>query len=352
MKLRAVLGEAIRAEPNASGDLWATTWASDGNVYAAVDDTRGIDGSCSSNLAIYRLEGDDEPAHAHPVLVNPMSEYGEVAEVGPDGAHWKASSLICVDGVLYLTVSRHYFLSTSPYAIQTAWDASIVKSDDLGRTWSPRPEFGQSMFPGHNFGAPSFIQYGRDGVAEVDGADAYVYAVSSDGVWNNGSSMVLGRVRRERIEALEAKDWEFVQGLDEAGTPRWGARHDTAMALFRNPGRTSMSGIHHIAPLGVYVLPQWHYVDLGAKHPARWQSTQWEFFEAEVPWGPWSRFHVQQFTPQGFYNPSIPAKYIGDDGTNLWVTTAGDFITKDYYWLYLMPLTLHPRERVSAPRPS
>jgi hypothetical protein len=41
------------------------------------------------------------------------------------------------------------------------------------------------------------------------GADQYVYAVSNDGYWNNGSLMKLGRVGRDRLENLNPADWEF-----------------------------------------------------------------------------------------------------------------------------------------------
>jgi hypothetical protein len=68
--------------------------------------------------------------------------------------------------------------------------------------------------------------------------------------------MTLGRVRRERIGRLDPGDWEFVQRLGAEGQPLWGRRYDTAQSIFRAPGRTSMTGRHYIAPLGLYILPQ------------------------------------------------------------------------------------------------
>lgn len=338
MIARAELGQAVRIEPHADGDLWSTTWAADSAVYAAADDSRGVSGSCDSNLAVFRIDG-DEPAAMQAVLVNCMEDYGKLASLGDDGACWKANGLICLDGVLYLAVSRHYYYYVSPEWIQTAWDASVIMSRDFGRTWSRKPELGRSMFPGHTFGAPFFVQYGRDGAAGVDEADVYVYAVSSNGVWNNGSSMTLGRVRRDRIARLDASDWEFVQGFTD-GAPFWGARHDTANYVFRSPGRTSMTGVHYIEPLGLYVLPQWHYTNLGASHPERWQTTRWELYQGGAPWGPWSLFHTQEFTPQGFYNPSISARHVSADGRRLLIATSGDFATQAFYGLHVVPVTL------------
>jgi hypothetical protein len=334
----ATLGDAIRIQPEGNGDVWATTWAGDGNLYSAADDAIGFGEECRSNLAVFRIEG-EEPPHLLGSMVNPMSDYGALTELGPDHACWKANGLTCIEGVLYLGVSRHLYYA-APHWVQHAWDSSIVKSEDYGRTWSQAPKLGHSMFPGPTFGAPFFVQYGQDGEGSPDGADTYVYAVSSDGVWDNGSSMILGRVRRDRIAALDPADWEFVHRFDEDGQPLWTSRHDSASYTFRNPGRTSMTGIHYVSALGVYVMPQWYYTDLSGPAPDRWQSSQWELYQAPAPWGPWTLFHRQEFAPEGFYNPTIPAKFMSPDGRKMWILTAGDFATQAYYRLHAIPVTL------------
>ncbi len=321
------------------GDVWSTTWARDGALYSVSDDTNGFGNACASNLAIHRITGDMLP-DIHGETINCMSAYGADGELGADRASWKANGLTCIDGVLYLSVSRHHYMNDN-FPIQQTWDASIVKSEDGGQTWSETPRLGQSMFPGHTFSTPFFVQYGQDGAGDADGARTYVYAVSSDGVWNNGSTMTLGRVRRDRIGRLDPRDWEFVNGYDKARQPVWGARQDTALYTFRAPGRTSMTGIHYIAPLGLYIMPQWHYPCLEPfERPRSWQVSRWDFYQAPVPWGPWTLFHSQEFDPQGWYNPCIPGKFIGDNGRTLWIFTAGDFGTQAYYYLHMIRMTL------------
>ena len=345
--IRAHLGAAIPYHESC-GDLWTTTWAGDGALYSASDDTLGFDRACESNLAINRIDG-DAPPNIHGVTINAMDQFGRLAEFRPeDDGMWKASGLICLDGTLYLSVSRHSHQSRSPFYIQETWDASILRSDDYGQSWSETPRLGHSMFAGHTFSTPFFVQYGKDGGGAVDGADRYVYAVSSDGVWNNGSSMTLGRVPRDRIDRLDPADWDFIHDWDEHGQPVWRPRHDTARYTFRAPGRTSMTGIHYIAPLGLYIMPQWHYPDLHGPEP-RWQRTRLEFYQAPRPWGPWTLFHAQDYDPEGFYNPCIPSKFIGGDGRSMWVFCAGDFKTypdypDGYYRLWMMPLTLEVDE--------
>ena len=339
--LRAEIGDATRY-PESHGDLWTATWADDSNLYAASDDTQGFDKACSSNLAISRIVG-NMPPEIHGVTINPMKAFGGWGEIRrEDGAMWKACGLTSVEGVLYLSVSRHLNPDYHPW-IQQTWDATIIKSTDHGRTWSPPPQLNRAMFPGRTFSTPFFVQYGKDGQGAKDGPDQFVYAVSNDGAWNNGNWMTLGRVRRDRIGRLDSQDWEFVHGYDGKGGVIWQPRSDSAVQTFYNPGRTSMTGIHYIAPLDLYILPQWYYTHLD-QEARRWKATCLEFYHAPAPWGPWTLFHAQNFEPQGWYNPCIPGKFISSDGRNFWIFVAGDWTTADtargLYGLWMMPVGL------------
>lgn len=335
MILSASLGPQARVS-GSHGDVWSPAWAHDDNLYVVSDDTKGFDQACNSNLAVHRLTG-THSAGLRGETINAMSDYGALAELGQDRASWKANGLTAVDGRLYLSVSRHAYFAPARYPVQEATDASIVRSDDLGRTWSPIPEFDNAMFPGPTFGAPFFVQYGRDGHGATDD---FVYAISASGVWNNGTSMVLGRVPRSRIEYLDPGDWEFVIGFDELEAPIWGRRHDRARIILRAPGQVSMTGVQYLEPLRTYVMPQWHYVDLNLPEPERWQYSRWTLYDAEQPWGPWRAFQSTEFRPQGFYNPSIVNKFISQDGARGVIFTAGDFKTGAYYALHSVPYTL------------
>ena len=346
--LKAQIGQHIRL-PNCSGDVWTTTWADDDNLYCVADDTTGFSKACNSNLAIHRIS-EGPPPSIEGVTINPMAEFGKEGEVKEDKASWKASGLACIDGVLYLSVSRHYYdgvgdTSTDSdrhFWIQETWDASIIKSTDHGKSWREAPKIGHAMFPGRLFSNPFFVHYGKDGKGSKDGANNYVYAVSNDGTWNNGNFMTLGRVSRGLIGRLDPDDWEFIHDWDEKHRPIWRPRHDNALYVFRSPGRTSMTGMHYVEGLDLYVMPQWHYPHLEDPQ-RRWSSTRWELYSAPAPWGPWSLFHSQDFEPQGFYNPSIPSKFISEDGRKFWIFVAGDFThqgPESDYRLNMVPVTL------------
>ena len=341
-EMKGRFGGEIRY-PKSHGDLWTATWADDGAVYVAADDTRGIDDSCRSNLAVFRIDG-EEPPDVTVETINPMTEYGTIGERKPvDNGMWKACGLISVDGVLYLSVSRHTY-PWDGFSIQRAWDATIVKSEDHGRSWSPMPEIGGSMFPGYAFATPFFVQFGRDGdLPHIHGAGEYVYAVSNDGTWGDGNTMTLGRVRRGRLPRLDPSDWQFFDRFDKEGNPLWQDRFDTAGFIFRAPARTSMTGIHYIDSLGCYIMPQWYHNRL-EESGQQWRSTCVDLYRAEAPWGPWTLFHSREFRPQGWYNPCIPLKYVSADGSRMWVLVSGDWTTaksnEAMYGLFMVPLEI------------
>ena len=259
-----------RSMTNSYGDVWATAWADDDLLYTVSDDTHGFDDSCNSNLAISVLSG-DQAQDLRGRTVNPMKEYGACNEEGPDGATWKANGLTCVDGVLYLSVSRHRY-GKWPYFIQDAWDGRIVKSHDHGQSWSPEATFERPMFPGRSFATPNFVQYGKDGGGGVHGGESYIYALSNDGSWNNGTSLIMGRVRREDLATLEGRSWEFLCAFGEGYEPQWTSRPELATAIFRAPGRTGMTGMQYVPQLSRYLLPQWYYRDTAYSQREDWHS--------------------------------------------------------------------------------
>jgi hypothetical protein len=345
-KIKATMGMPVAYQPYLHGDTWNPTWADDDNLYSIACDTLGNkDNPTNSNLAVYKISG-GPPPNIKVEIVNPMPQFGKCTQVWPeDNCCWKGSSLTCIDGVLYLAAARNRYGNGDPkqFQIQQVWDSVIIKSSDHGKTWSDLPPLGQSMFPGHTFGNPAFVQYGKNGAAGPHESDKYVYAVSNDGTWNNGNTMALGRVPRDKIGNLDAKDWEFVNDFTKDYQPVWKPRHDTAMYIFRVPGRTGVCGMAYLPGLNIYVLPQWHYPSLN-KWPEEvvWNTSRFELYSAPAPWGPWSLFHVQEMKPQGFYNPAVMQKFTSADGKSFQLICAGDFSTPDhpYYGVNTISVTI------------
>jgi hypothetical protein len=183
------------------GDTWDPFWADDGQLYSFNCDGRGF-GKRSENLALNLLAGDSIEALAGS-RINSMDECGDAGQRGPDHATWKVCGQECIDGVFYAFVARNVYghESHDPLTRQTSLNASLLRSDDRGKTWrrEAAENYARPMWPGGGFGAPFFVHYGRNGgQVERDRASQYVYAVSTNGFWNDGDSLVLGRVLRGR----------------------------------------------------------------------------------------------------------------------------------------------------------
>jgi len=341
------------------GDTWACAWGDDDVVYTVIDDTAGFEfclrSSGDRNMAFGSF-GATAPPRLTGAIANGMEAYGRSNQLGADGACWKGNGLTCLDGVLYLSVSRHWYHVKEYDSRQIARDASIVMSKDKGSTWSPHPfraePLPQPLFAGPRFGAPFFLDCGQDGRAPEPaphGLETYVYAVSTDGYWDNGNALHLARVRREDLPALQLKDWEFFCGLREGfEEPIWRAGKpglEACYPILTRPFSFGQTGMNYLPALQRYLLIGWHYPRLG-RDSWNTELSVWDFYESPTPWGPWTRFASKTWQPEGFYNPGICSKFISRDNRELWILTAGDFGTwnkppeQTLYTLFMIPVEL------------
>ena len=319
--VKAELGKATM-DMNSHGDVWDSSWADDGLLYVSSDDTQGFGKHPSRNLKFHVLKG-DSPDTLVGTTVNHMDEYHKPRR-GPDGNMWKANGNICVDGNLYMFVSRHGLNFNTR---QTAENSSLIMSTDKGLTWrrSAKENYDHPMLPGPRFGSPMFIKYGQDGQADVHNADKYVYALANNGFWENGDDMILARALKSRMAKLDPQDWQFFTGGDGMSDANWSSKMQQAKPVLVAPGKCSMAGAQYIAPLKRYLMIQWYYTT-GTGHKAP-KDTTWVYYESATPWGPWREFQTQRFRTEGYYNPCIVSKFISADGLNLMIFTNGNFFT-------------------------
>jgi hypothetical protein len=333
------------------GDVWDSSWADDGHLYASSDDTKGFVNADDAkgfsdkkgrNLKFHILQG-DSPDTLAGKTINQMDEYHGMSKKGPDGCMWKANGNTCIDGNLYLFVSRH---GLNFKIRQTAEKSSLIVSADKGRTWrrSAKENYDNPMFAGPRFGSPMFVKYGQNGKADVHGADKYVYALANNGFWENGDDMILARILKSKIAALDAQDWQFFTGGNGMTNASWSQDMRQVKPVLVNPGKCSMAGAQYIAPLKRYLMIQWYYTT-GSGHKAP-KDTTWIFYESSAPWGPWREIGTERFRTEGYYNPCIVSKFISADGRNLLIFTNGNFFTaakqgtECTYRLTKMPCTL------------
>lgn len=333
------------------GDTWDPFWADDDRLYSFNCDGRGF-GSNRMNLAFNRLDGESLDSLAGS-QVNQMNEYGKSGQEGPDNATWKVCGQECIDNVFYAFVARDVYgrQSNDPLLRQLSLNASLIKSTDRGLTWtrSAKDNYDRPMWPGSRFGAPFFIHYGRNGgQVSQDGASEYVYAVSTNGFWNDGDRLVLARVKRFYLPRMNALDWEYYSGGDGAAAANWSNRIENAAAILDRPAKCGQTPICYVPSLGTYLLISWYNTEKMMK----WfepNEMRYDFYQAFHPWGPWAfvSSHSDRFMGPGYhmYGPSICAKYQEQQGEDVRISlfTAGCPFA-DYpinpYKLWHIPLVL------------
>jgi len=327
---------------NSSGDEWAPTWADDDNLYTGNDDGSSFGGIAGRSIAFGKLMGND-PFHLVGHTISDMAGYGKTTP-SPDQANWKTMNSYCVDGVLYMFVTRCLYPEQSGDAHKRHIfkNSSIIKSTDRGVTWTrPADEsYNHPMFPGLRFGAPYFVWYGKDGAASVHNADKFVYAVSNNGHFEDGDNYILGRVPRKKLPKLDAADWQFYAGGDGMLDQNWVADMNKAKPILADPLNCSMTGMSYIPALGRYVMIVWHYTTYNLRTDPR---TINDYYEAPFPWGPWTKFKTIDTGVLGWYVPIICQKFqsaADAHSVNCILYLTGNYQNQKLYKVNFMPVKL------------
>lgn len=342
------LGDMIPyPDEHKKGDTFPMTWAADDCIYSSAGDPewtnekedikkKTVDGE---NHFCFKTGIDIEKFVGNPpeYKIKKINEMGNFYGYGGYGV--KPSGMISVNGKIYLAVqnlkgkkiapnlSKDYidlknYVGTLPYGnnikCQHGSDATILRSDDFGKTWQPNKSPETVMFPGHMFGGPAFINFGKN---NYGARDDYVYAVSAD-QWDNGSNLRLGRAPKNMIQ--DKKSWQWVSGFknDKKRSPIWSSDIKKSIAILKDNRYISLPDIVYLQTIERYILLTWHLnMDFNA-----WQGSQLVIYESPEPWGSFSLIHHENLwenkmvTP---YCPRLPLKWMESDGRTGWLQFSG-----------------------------
>jgi hypothetical protein len=302
------------------GDTYPMTWAADGEIYASSGDPNW--GESPWGLDVEKFTG--KPPDYRIEQVNPMVHFTGWGGWGP-----KPTGMISVKGVLYLAVQNCGGKKPPMYGTksQNGTDAHVFASKDFGKTWDPPAWKTQHrpMFPGHRFGGPAFINFGKD---NAGARDEFVYAVSAD-QWDNGSQLVLGRVPQDKIQ--DAGSWQWVEEVDDASGPRWTGDLERAHAVLSDDRWISTPEMVYLKRLDRYLLLTWRLnEDFGPRAGSRLIV-----YDAPQPWGPFTLAHYEpqwQTQEMNPYCPRIPLKWMEPDGLGGWLQFSGSWGSFDVHY--------------------
>jgi hypothetical protein len=307
-------------------DIWPTTWAPDGDLYAAWGDGGGFDGTEDSkitgraSLGFARISG--TPEVADPFSVMGKNVWGQAPAFAEAQATFggKVVDLISVNGVLYAqggiwTSANCGCPDPTVKSEQNPAQRTLAWSYDLGRTWRLAPWVSTADLG-------SSLQFGKDYAGAFDPAHVYFYYQRD--VKTDYTHIYLRRVRSAEITADPATPGHFEYWAGrENSSPRWSMTEVDAKAVFSDPnirpGTFAAASVVYDAPLGRYLLAAWHGPATG----------EIGFFEGQTPWGPWAT--LAYYDDWGGLNEtageatglSLPTKWISSDGKTLWAVFSG-----------------------------
>ncbi len=304
-------------EPDKRGDTFPVTWGADGHIYTSAGDPVWPDKG--SGLDIERIIGEAPDFRVE--RVNPMRDY-----TGPGGCGPKPTGMIAVDGKLYLAFQNMTGRSDLPaneFAIMATYghgyDAQIVQSSDHGKTWDPNLKTIQKpMFPGRTFGAPAFVNFGRDNAGTRDN---FVYAVSGEG-WDNGTHLRLGRT--PAAEIMKPESWQWVAGAGPGGRPVWSKDLASAVPVLTHPGYLGCADMVYLRGISRYLLLSWHH-KVKSNPDA---GSELIVYDSPEPWGPFTLVHHEdpwETAELNPYNPRLPLKWFDHERLEGWMLFSGSW---------------------------
>ena len=162
-------------------DNWPLTWGGDGKLYTAYGDGRGFQPNVPRKLSLgLSVVSGDPPKIAG---VNIRAKTAEQTGGGAGGK--KASGILMIDGTLYMWV-------------RNAKNSQLAWSRDRGQSWT----WADWKFT-TSFGAPTFLNFGRDYSDARDGY-VYIYSHDSDSAYKPADRMVLARVLKDKLKQKDA----------------------------------------------------------------------------------------------------------------------------------------------------
>jgi hypothetical protein len=328
-------------------DIWPTTWAADGNLYAAWGDGGGFDGTEQSkdtgraSLGFARIRGTPQVDDPHSVVgQNVWAQAPRFAESQATFGG-KVDDLISVDGVLYAqgglwTKANCKCADPTIRSDDNPNERSLAWSSDLGHTWQIAPWSGPDDLG-------TSLQFGQNYSGAFDPSHVYFYQQGN--AKTHPTRIYLRRVLKSEMKAnpATAGHFEYFAGADAAGNPRW-SDEANSVPVFVDPNTppgvlAGPSGVLYDAPLGRYLLAVMHGNSTG----------QIGFFEGPNPWGPWQT--VGYYADWGGFNETageatgftMPSKWLSSDGKTLWVIFSGvnNGAANEFDSFNLVKLTLH-----------
>jgi hypothetical protein len=250
-------------------DNWPITWAADGHQYTVWGDGGGFGGTNRLgrvSLGVAKVQGPPEDYQVANVRGGHNAAYR-----GDLGG--KSYGIISIDGVLYMWVGPGS--NTESYE-----EARLYSSRDYGASWTAAD---WAFVKADGLIMPTILNFGQDYAGARDHY-VYHYFIELQGDPADLGVQVPGKIHLLRVEQREIlsskSSYEYFNGLDSQGNPRWSADIKVKEPVFEDPNGVGWNlAVSYNAGLGRYILTTEH---------TRTNRGNLGIFDAPEPWGPWT----------------------------------------------------------------
>ena len=327
-----------------NADTWYPSWGSDGVLYSPftdgqVDGLKADSNGPKANTGFATIVGDD------PLQLRIADKGVHPGPPEPYGGRYPSASLF-YRGIWYYGT---YCLmdSDGDPGKGLNWDilgpfVGIRYSSDKGKSWvdtthtPSRPLFPEPDKPGGKvkFGAPHFVDFGKDMAHSPDGKAYLVGHGASDpdpqpreanASWITGDQVYLARVKPEPNKINDLRSWEFFAGNDTQGKPKWTNDFRSIRPLVDWNNHVGNVSITYDPPLRKYLMA----VTDGGNTISAFDTY---LLEADQIGGPYRLVvYMKHFGEQAYF-VNFPSKFISADGRTLWMCYAANFTNGNPNW--------------------
>ena len=321
-------------------DTWYPTWASDDNLYSPWTDgtVNGLSsgsGGKNSTTGFATILGDN-PLH---LVVTNQGVYASAPT--PYEGRYPCGSLV-FNGVWYYgTYCLHPSGEVKENGVSYNWPwlgpfVGFRWSTNFGESWTQTPctpatpLFGEHALKGEpvKFGAPHFVDFGKNMQHSPDGKAYLVAHGASDGLhrrfsynsWITGEEIYLARVTPSIATMNDSSQYEYYAGSGIFGRACWTkdfAKSKPIAAWRDHMGCVTMT---YNAPLKKFLM----CVTDGGITTGKFNSY---LLESDQITGPFKLMqYLREFGEQAYF-VNLPSKFISADGQTAWLCYSANFTT-------------------------
>ncbi len=311
-------------------DTWYLQWAPDGNQYSCwtdgdMDDFSVNSGIRSISTGQAKIEGND-----------PLNlKFVNLGRIYTDSNYYPCVSLI-VNNVFYIgTYSAYndtgYFAG---FRYSKDWEHY---TDNTEKNWED-PYWKDATASDNNFfkekgkakfRVPHTVIFGKNNEFSPDSKVYFSSHGYSSGSgknnWNEGDAIYLCRVDPDIKDITNPKSFEFFGGYDTKGEPVWAKNVSESKPILDWPNHLGSESITYIKSLNKYIL-----MTCRLKGKTGLPYNLFIIWESSKITGPYKIVQsLKDWGPQTYF-PTIPAKFISDDGKSCWLVVASNFSSEKY----------------------